>query len=191
MATTSASTRLRHAFKYPTDSDSEQDELDEEHQETLIASLQAEDTRKNTFYRKLFLAIPLTAALFCLYTLLLNTRSAQQALLSILSLSSLACTAYILWCMPIEPPGKKGKVAMYKLEAARGPVDRYLVYLDAGLAGVLLLASAVSWRKGAGEEALREALPTIVMGLTMLAREWMAPVDVEELRGKMYDYKGA
>ncbi|TKA23467.1 hypothetical protein B0A50_07494 [Salinomyces thailandicus] len=192
MATRSASARLRHAFKYPSDdTDSDDPELDEEHQEALIASLQAEDAAKNTLYRKAFLAIPLSAALFYLYTFLFYTRSVQQALLSILSLSSLGCTAYILHFMPVEPVDKKGKTAVYRLEAAKGPVERYLVVLDAALAGVLVLASVVSWRKGAQEDAWREVLPAVIMGLIMFARQQLAPVDIAQLQRAQYDYKGA
>ncbi|KAI6871014.1 hypothetical protein D0864_13659 [Hortaea werneckii] len=195
MATTSsaasASTRLRRTFHYPSESDSEPDDLDEEHQEQLISSLQDQDAAKTDFYRKAFLSIPLTAALFFLYTLVFNARSAQQVLLTILSLSSVLCTAYILLFMPVQRPERKGKIPLYKIDAASGPVDKYLVYLNAALAGILLLASGASWKHRALEEAWREALPSIVMALTMIARQLLAPVDIEELRMRMYDYKGA
>jgi len=185
-----ASTRLRQTFRYP-DEDSEPSDLDEEHQEKLIADLQTQDAQKTDLYRKAFLIIPLTGALFFLYTLVLNTHSAQQALISILGLSSLLCTAYILQFMPLQAPERKGKVPLYVLDAARGPVEKYLLYLNAALAGLLLLASAVSWRKGANEAAWREALPAMIMGITLFARQQLAPLDLEELQKAKYDYKGA
>lgn len=186
-----ATTRLRQTFRYPSDDDSEPDELDEEHQEILIASLQEEDARKNAFYRKAFLAVPLTSVLFFLYTLVLDTRTAQQALLAILGLSSLACSAYILHFMPLQLPEPKGKTPQYRLDAAKGPMERYLLLLNAGLAGLLLLAAAVSWRKGAGADGWREALPAMILAMTVFVRRQTAPLDLEELQKAKYDYKGA
>ena len=183
------STRLRQTFHYPS-SDSDTD-LDEEHQETLIAALQATDARQNFLYRNIFLAIPLTGALVFLYTLLFRTSTRQQALLAILGLSSLVCTAYILHFMPLQAPARKGKTAVYKLEAAKGPVERYLLLLNAGLAALLLLAAAVSWRKHRTADAWREALPAMILGMAMFARQQLAPLDLEELQKAKYDYKGA
>ena len=112
--------------------------------------------------------------------------------------------------MPIEAPERKGKRAVYRVEADRGPVERYLVYLNAGLAGLLLLAAGVSWGKGLAGEAWREALPgseswlcaliglgeeltsaTVIFGLTMFVRQQLAPLDLEELQKARYEYKGA
>ncbi|KAK4549884.1 hypothetical protein LTR36_005185 [Oleoguttula mirabilis] len=186
-----ASTRMRQTFHYPSDEDNEPDELDEEHQEILISALQAEDAQKNALYRKSFLAIPTAGALYFLYTLCFHSRTPQQALLAILGLSSLACTAYFMQFMPLQAPQRKGKVPMYQLEAAKGPVEKYLVWLNAGLAGLLLLAAAVSWRKGAGEDAWREALPAMILAMTLFARQQLAPLDLEELQKAKYNYKGA
>ncbi|KAK5134274.1 hypothetical protein LTR08_006818 [Meristemomyces frigidus] len=183
------STRLRQTFRYPS-SDSDTD-LDEEHQENLIASLQAADAQQNTLYRNAFLTIPLTGALFFLYTLVLHTSTRQQGLLAILGLSSLVCTAYILHFMPLQAPVRKGKTALYKLDAAKGPVERYMVYLNAGLAALLLLAAGVSWRKHQAADGWREALPGIILIMTLFARQQLAPLDLEELQKAKYDYKGA
>lgn len=185
-----ASTRLRKTFKYPTDDSSEPDELDEEHQEQLIESLQAEDARKNELYRAAFLSIPLSGAVFFFYRMF-KASSAQQTSLATLSLTSLICTAYILYFMPILAPKKKGKTAVYRFEAAQGPVEKYLVYLNVALAGFLLLAGVISWRKRANEDAWREALPALLMAITMFARQQLAPLNLEELERAMYDFKGA
>ena len=185
-----ATARLRKTFKYPSDDEDDPDELDEEHQERLIADLQAEDKARNELYRKLYLAIPAAAALFFLYAFFAS-RNAQQRLIALLSLSSLGCTAYMLHFMPLEAPARKGKVPQYKLDAAKGPVERYLVYLNAALAGILLLASTVSWRKGANAEAWQQALPAIIFGLTIFVRHQLAPLDLEDLQKAKYDYKGA
>ena len=153
-----ATTRLRKTFHYPSDSDSEPDELDEEHQEKLIASFQAEDAQKNELYRNAFISIPIISAVFFLYTFVVAS-TARQRLIALLSISSMISTACILKFLPIQAPERRGKRPVYQLEADKGPVERYLVYLNAALGGLLLLASALSWRKGLGSDAWREALP--------------------------------
>ena len=155
---------LRKAFRYPSENDdaSEPEELDEEHQERLIAELKEADDRKNNLYRMAFLAIPILAALF-FFTTLFTASTARQRLLALLSLSSMLCTAYILHFMPLKRPGRRGKRAVYQVEAEKSPVEKYLVYLNAALAGLLLVAAAVSWRKGAAHDAWREALPASML----------------------------
>ncbi len=153
-----ATTRLRKTFQYPSDTDSEPDELDEEHQEKLIALFQAEDAQKNELYRNAFLSIPLIGALFFLYTFIIASM-ARQRLIALLSVSSMLSTAYILKFMPIEAPDRKGKRPVYQVEAGKGPVERYMVYLNGALAGLLSLAAVVSWMKGLGDDAWREPLP--------------------------------
>lgn len=184
-----ASSRLRKTFEYP-DSDDSDEDVDEEHQELLIAQLQADDARKSELYRNLFLSIPFSAVIFYFITLL-SARNARQRLISLLAISSLASTAYILYYQPLEKEDKKGKRALYAVEAGKGPVERYLGALNAALAGVLLLAAVVSWRAGRGEEALREALPAVVMGLAAAVRVMLRPIDLEELEGAKFDLKGA
>lgn len=203
-----ATTRLRKTLQYPTDSDHESDdELDEEHQERLIADLKAEDARSNRIYRAGFLCIPLLGGLFFVYSF--STASTiRQRLIASLSLSSLLCTGYILHFMPIEAPDRKGKRPVYQVDAGKTPVEKYLIWLNAALAGVLLLAAAVSWRKGVKQDAWREALPAsesnrtlshlhaltnvaVIFGLTMSVRQQLAPLDLEELQKAKYEYKGA
>jgi hypothetical protein len=103
-----ATTRLRKTFHYPSDSDSEPDELDEEHQEKLIASFQAEDAQKNELYRNAFLSIHVISTLFFLYTFVVAS-TARQRLIALLSISSMISAAYILEFMPIEAPKRKEK----------------------------------------------------------------------------------
>ncbi|CAK1362881.1 unnamed protein product [Cercospora beticola] len=186
-----AAARLRRTFRYPSeDDDNEPEDLDEEHQEKLIADLEAEDSAKNELYRKAFLGIPFIASLVFLYTFV-TASSARQRLIAILGVSSLACTAYVLHFMPIEKPERKGKRAVYRVEAEKSPVEKYLVYLNAGLAALLELAAFVSWRQGRLDDAWRESLPAIIMGLTMFVRQQLAPLDLEELQKARYELKGA
>ena len=155
-----ATTRLRKAFRYPSesDSDNEPDELDEEHQEKLIATFQAEDAQKSNLYRHAFVSIPLISALFFLYTFIVASNT-RQRLIALLSVSSMISSAYISTFMPIESPARKGKRPVYQVEAAKGPVERYMILLNASLVGLLLVAAALSWRKGFNDDAWREALP--------------------------------
>lgn len=192
MAATTTSSRLRKAFRYPSDDDeSISSDLDEEHQEKLITDLQTKDDASNALYRKAFLAIPLTGAVFFLYSLLVASTTAQQRLLALLSLTSLLCTAYILHFQPLERPDRKGKKAVYKVEAERGPLERYLIPLNAGLVGLLQLAAVLSWRRGEAEAGWRQSLPALIYGLSMFVRWQLAPVDLEELKGARYELKGA
>lgn len=204
-----ASTRLRKAFRYPSESDSEDepDELDEEHQEKLISGFIAQDAKKNELYRNTFLAIPIISALFFTYTFF-TASTARQRTIALLSVSSMISTASILKFMPIEAPDRKGKKPMYQVEAEKGPLEKYLVYLNAALAGLLLVASTLSWRKGLNDDAWREALPAskcdvycetdvilthivVIMGITLFVRQQLAPLDLEELQKAMYEFKGA
>lgn len=155
-----AATRVRRAFRYPRDSDDEDEpeEMDEEHQERLITELRREDARKNDMYRKGFLMLPILGVVFFLYALITSS-TARQTLISAISISSLVCTAYILHYMPIQNPERKGKRAVYQIEAEKGAVEKYLVHLNAGLVGVLLLAAMSNWQK-ARDAAWREAIPS-------------------------------
>ncbi|KAK5697230.1 hypothetical protein LTR97_007365 [Elasticomyces elasticus] len=186
-----ATARLRRAVKYPSDDDDEPDELDEEHQEKLIADLKATDAQRNELYLMLFLALQLAGALYFAYAFVVRSRNAQQRLLALLSLSSTLCTAYILHYMRIEAPRRKGKTAVYKLNAAKGPVEEYLAYLNMALAAMLLLAATLSWRRSLYEDAARQALPAILFGSAMFVRQQVAPLDMEELQKAKYNYKGA
>jgi hypothetical protein len=194
----SAASRLRSAFRYPSDSDdsdpSSPIELDEEHQERLIDSLTSEDAAKTSLYRNLFLAIPASGALFFLYSFFFHAGSAQERLFALLALSSLIGTGYILHFIPVkqESERKKGKRALYQVEADKGgPIERYLVVILSVLVALLQLAAVVGWTKGDREKAYRESLPAVVFVLTMVVRLQLRPLDMEELQRARYEFKGA
>lgn len=176
---------LRKTFKYPSE-DSSDNELDEEHQEQLIDELRARSKASDAFYRKLFLVVPLIAGIFSLYTFLTERR-----ITSLLSLSSLVCTAYTLHYMPLKPEDKKGKTAMYKVHAAKSPLEQYLPILNAGMVGLLTIAAVVSWKRGFGEIAVREALAGVVWVVAMYVRWEARGVDLGELESRKYGLKGA
>ncbi|KAK0937552.1 hypothetical protein LTR29_010885 [Friedmanniomyces endolithicus] len=187
-----ATTRLRHAFRYPSEDEDEPDELDEEHQEKLIADLQAADTQRNELYRLFTLVIPLVSALYFIYIAIFGSSTAQQRIIALLSSSSVLCTAYLLLFMPPQAPVRNGNnTAAHQRDAMDGPIKQYLAYLSAALATLLLLAAVLSWRRGVYEEALRQALPAVVFGLTMFVRQQLAPLDLEDLQKARYLLKGA
>jgi hypothetical protein len=194
---TSAASRLRSAFRYPSDdsdSDSSPVEMDEEHQERLIDSLASEDAAKTSLYRDLFLAIPGAGALFFLYSCFFLAGSARERLFALLALTSLVGTGYTLRFIPVkrESERKKGKRALYQIEADKGgPIERYLVVILAVLVALLQLAAAVSWNKGDREKAYKESLPAVVFVLTMVVRLQLRPLDMEELQKARYEFKGA
>lgn len=160
-----ATTRLRRTFKYPSDSDSDDPpDLDEEHQETLLATLQAQDEATNTRYRHAFLFLPLITALAYTPSLLTAT-NATQIFLAFLSITAPGIGAYVLYFHPIRLPGKHGLRSLYvssgRSEEAGGvkPYERHLIVLGASLAGMLLLQSVAKWFEGDGEDVAWVALP--------------------------------
>ena len=153
-----ATTRLRKTFHYPGSSEEDSD-LDEEHQEALLTTLATRDMQQTTLYRNAFLSIPLLSAVYFLITLFTAT-TARQRLLALLSASSLACTGQVLYFLPVRAADRKGKRAVWRVEVEEGgPLGRWLPVLNAGLAGVIGLSAVASWRRGAVEDAWKEALP--------------------------------
>ncbi|KAK6417835.1 hypothetical protein LTR95_017273 [Oleoguttula sp. CCFEE 5521] len=184
-----ATTRLRKTFAYP-DSDSEPSDLDEEHQEALLSSLRDQDNARSQLYLQVYLVVPIIAALYYLYAMF-TASTARQTLISVLSLSSLLCTIGILYLIPIGAAIGKGKKPLYRVEAEKSPVERYLPTLNAALAGMLCLSAIASWRRGMMEDALRGTGPAIVSGFTMLSRQQLRPLDLEGLKQARYELKGA
>ncbi|KAH6885788.1 hypothetical protein B0T10DRAFT_84610 [Thelonectria olida] len=93
-ASTSTSARLRRTFHYPEEdsTDSQAEALDEQEQEELIELLAAENAARNAQFRRLLLAIPLIAT----FPYLPSLFRPATTLLALLSLTSLASTAYLL-----------------------------------------------------------------------------------------------
>jgi hypothetical protein len=99
-------TRLRRTFAYPTDEttspdDSPIDALDETEQESLITALAQQNALRNAQFRKLLFALPTLSAI----PYLLNLFTFVSFMPSVLSLTSLASTCWLLY---ILPPGKTG-----------------------------------------------------------------------------------
>lgn len=121
-----ASARLRKTFKYPSDDDdsggASRDEMDEEgddcsqhnikyitdgfvlEQENVISSLQATSRISNQAYTIIFTLLPLTLTpLFTYYLIFNSTTPARLRLLSLLALTSLLASSFIMFFMSSAP----------------------------------------------------------------------------------------
>lgn len=210
-----ATTRLRRTFAYPTESDSDDPpDLDEEHQEELLTTLQTQDEATSTLYRHLFLALPVLTSL--VYTpSLFTARTATATFIALLSIGVPGLAAYVLYFHPIKVPGRHGLRSLYVSSGQGGdsggvkPRERHLIVLGASLAVMLFLQTALAWWAGKGEEDWREVVPAgepstyhydgaltdtgiaVVYFLTLFVRQQLAPVDLEDLRKARYELKGA
>jgi hypothetical protein len=140
-------TRLRRTFAYPTDSDSDNNDppdLDEEHQEALLTTLQSQDETTSTLYRHLFLALPVLTSLAWLPTLF-RASNATQTFVALLSVCVPALAAWVLYAYPIKGSGEEGPRSLH-LSSGRGETPvRYWIVLGASLAAMLILQSGVLW----------------------------------------------
>ncbi|KAG4412937.1 hypothetical protein IFR04_013923 [Cadophora malorum] len=208
-----ATARLRKKFKYPTDTDSEEDgpeAMDEEEQNHLIQTMQQENATRNAQYSLLLLAISLLSTLPYIRTLF----TLHTTLLSILSITSLLSTAYLIHILPPHVTGLQyldnlntssfsaprslasKKAALLRAGVGGGPVEKYLPLLNCGLCVVLVGLGGVVGRKlegsGRGLWWGFEWLPAGVWGVTVLAKWVMGGVDPEgELGSLRYELKGA
>lgn len=131
-------------------------------QENLIARLRKDDEKRNDMYKvvtitsftfsfsecmqRILLIIPFISATVFLPTLM-TSPSPQTRLNSLLAISSLLCTAYILFLLP------NGKPANVRMNSAtfdgQGPIRRYLTYLNGGLS-ILVGLNAFRFRSKEG-----------------------------------------
>lgn len=149
-----ASTRLRRTFAYPTESDSDDPpDLDEEHQEALLTTLQSEDEATSTLYRHLFLALPVLTSLAYVPAFAWAS-GVTGTLIALLNVSVPALAAWVLYFHPVRVPGSHGLGSMSVGSGRRSetpggvvkPEVRYVIILGASLAAVLVLRSGVLWR---------------------------------------------
>ncbi|RFU34170.1 hypothetical protein B7463_g2109, partial [Scytalidium lignicola] len=198
--------RLRKTFRYPSDDDSDDslpEVMDEEEQESLIRNLQEENNARNRQYANLLVAFPLTSVLIYLPTLF----SRYYTLVSLLSISSLLSTAYLLFIFPPEYTGlplldtfnyPKKPSRSIPLKATplhthgNGPIAMYLPYLNLGLCVLLALSSLVG--NGPSEALVAFGFLPAGVYLTVLVAKFMMNNSVNperELEGLKYEFKGA
>ncbi|KAH8178235.1 hypothetical protein LIA77_03317 [Sarocladium implicatum] len=206
-----ASARLRKTFHYPADDDdgsnSEPEAMDEQEQENYIARLAAENTSRNTQFRRLLLALPAVSSLPYIPALF----RPSTTLLALLSLTSLASSVFLLLRLPLTSSGfpaldawaASGSTRLQQQQQLKkqrqailvdSPLETWLPSLNLGLAGVLVLlgfVSAEAWRGAFGWIGMGN-LPAVVFGVVVASKLLMGSVDPEaELGALKYDYKGA
>ncbi|KAM7220492.1 hypothetical protein V8F06_004081 [Rhypophila decipiens] len=95
--------RLRKTFQYPTDESSLENSpeaLDEEEQETLITTLATQNETRNYQFRQFLLLLPAISSIPYVLFIFFPPRSFRTSttyVLCLLSLSSLASTAFLVW----------------------------------------------------------------------------------------------
>ena len=141
------------------------------------------------------------------------SRLFQVQIVSILSISSLVATAYILIFIPNTNGAAGSGQARTTGTAAfskNGPLERYLSTLNGGLSFLLSLSAySVKGKHGVHEgfwllcllpfgrsyalQARRRYanIVLVVFFIIMLARQLMLSVDIDELEKLKYGYKGA
>ncbi|KAK4189981.1 hypothetical protein QBC35DRAFT_117572 [Podospora australis] len=214
-----ATARLRKTFRYPSDDEDNTSlpgALDEQEQESLIASLSERNSSRNATTRYLLLALPILSTIP--YILFFLPSSSSNRILGILGLSSLAATTFLIFKKSPEKtgipildgltePNVSTKSARQKRAALLsagteeggdvGPLESYLPYLNMVIALLSALTGLVQGHqhnantKGV-HPVLLGALPGVIYAVVLFAKVVMASVDPErELGGLRYGYKGA
>lgn len=125
---------------------------------------------------------------------LLTSRLFQARILCLLSMSSLICTAYILIFIPKNKPDARNQKHTQQIhQHSSTPIRRYISYLN-GILSTLILLNAFSLE---GKRGVHEGfwllciLPAGEKYFLWRACYNMLDVDISELEGLRYEYKGA
>ena len=171
-------------------------------QENLIRTLVQQNANVNILYIRILLAVPILSIIPYVGTLF----NARTSFLSILSISSLLCTTYLLYSLP---PSRTNIPILDSLNAPKsttssphstrvpsriqfdGPIAQYLPLLNLGL-GIVLGLLGMVFR---GREEVWWGfgwLPAGDYAVVLLAKVVMGGVDPEaELGDLRYGFKGA
>ncbi|KIW31901.1 uncharacterized protein PV07_03489 [Cladophialophora immunda] len=208
--------RLRKTFKYPSedDEDMSHEEMDEEEQEHLLQNLQASEISTNAIYTMVFTGLPLIVTLPFMWYLSMST-SRAMAFLCLLSITSLASSAYIMYMIPTStplgslsattrtaPPTRQRQTygtgisqTGFLLTSAESPINQYLPYLNAFIGALLFIASMGYRSRTDVPEGLWLflLLPGLIFGMVFITRRSMSDVHagLAELDGLRYEYRGA
>ncbi|KAI1005411.1 hypothetical protein K3495_g2805 [Podosphaera aphanis] len=195
----------RQTYHYP--SDNEEDTpavvLDDQEQESLIQTLVHENATTNQTYTRVLLALPLLAIVPYIRTLL----TPGTALLSLLSITSLLATMYLLVVLPPEHTGfaflDRGAPRSHPSHhnvrrpsslgsSSHGPLVHYLPYLNMVVCATQAVLGAAKHHRGAELWVGFSWLPSVIYGAVLLAKWMMSDVDpARDLNGLRYEFKGA
>ncbi|KAL2000562.1 hypothetical protein VTN02DRAFT_2928 [Thermoascus thermophilus] len=194
--------RLRRTFRYPEDTDDDnegREELDDEEQEKVIKELQMQNERRNAEYTLAFAVIPLVSAAAFLPAVLSSSATADQRTLHLLSIVSLLATAYVMRYIPLrqinQKKGRQGLLIRDEVEENSSAhfLRKHLISANAALCTLLALASCLigSSERSDHVQWISYLVPGALLGAILIARKVMASVDVGQLEGLRYEYKGA
>ncbi|OAA61025.1 hypothetical protein SPI_05049 [Niveomyces insectorum RCEF 264] len=171
------STRLRRAFRHDDDDDRDDDEpdvLDEEEQDALIQTLAEQNQRRNEQFRQGLLAVPALAAVpflvaACSRSAATATAHSSPVLVSLLGLSSLVATAYLVHQQPPAVTGIPLLDAWSGAGAGAGRRDKGKGRATAGtLFGFRLPPALLSLLSSSPSSPLRRLLPLLNAGLCVM-----------------------
>ncbi|KAK3989844.1 hypothetical protein QBC44DRAFT_78753 [Cladorrhinum sp. PSN332] len=202
MARKSASARLRKTFRYPSDDDNGHNSdnslpeiMDEQEQDHLITTLTQSNAQRNATTTRFLFLLPLISTIPFFLPIFLAHPSSPSPVFTLISLSSLAATTFLIHTLPPEKTGisfldSSGSIPGLDV---KGPLEKYLPYLNLGLVVLAVLNGLLEQRvKGTHNGVLLGLLPGVVYGVVVGAKVMMAGVDPErELKGLKYGYKGA
>ncbi|KAJ6107946.1 hypothetical protein N7523_009269 [Penicillium sp. IBT 18751x] len=181
--------RLRKAFRYPDESGSEREELDEEEQERVIQQLQSQNEARNAQYSMIFTGIPLLLTTTFIPSIL-SASTFGEALLSFLGILSLVGSAYTMRHAPLHPD-RKGKKPLL----AENDRLAWLLSALVPVNGAVCLVLTACFVIGAGASytihPVLYLIPGAMLAVILLARETMLSVDLSTLKDLQYEYKGA
>lgn len=170
-------------------------DLDEDEQDALINSLRRKDLSTISFWTPVFSLLPVVISILYIPSLLPYT-SRREKLLSVLSITCLLSSSYVLYYIPKDQhSSSKNKIWLgmepklkEKLINMSSPVNVYLPILNTGMAVVLGIISYMLWMRN--DVFVWTILPTIIYIIIMIVRRVLVPLDIEGLEKMKYLLKG-
>lgn len=155
--------------------------LDEQEQEEIVAALAYQNQTSSKSFRLVITALCLVPIIVAAH--LMNR---HNLFISLLTISSLAMTAFTLYCLPADTA-----------EHIDGPLARFLPFLNGVLA---FLITCIAWVNVTGERSERYSvftsihiLPLVMCTLATFIRHSIATTSrsIRDLEKKKYTLKGA
>ncbi|PLB34022.1 uncharacterized protein BDW47DRAFT_84701 [Aspergillus candidus] len=190
-----ATPRLRKAFRYPDDSDDDEQgraELDDEEQESVLDQLRTQIDQRNAEYSNMFAIVPLLSTIIFVPQLLAGSSRALEPLLALLGIASLITTAYIMKYMPLRKTDSRFTQAALKPEAPTSILE-YLLLANIIVSGLLTVSYVFLPRveSSLSHRQVTYVVPGVMLVIVFVVRRLMVSVNIEELEKLRYDYKGA
>lgn len=154
--------------------------------------MKAREDERNALYNMIFSLLPVVLVGPFFYMLVYSERT--TAPLCLLAITSLLSSAYTMHYLPIDS-ARPAATRHPLLATSDGPIERYLPYLNAGIAVFLCLGALIvrSKQHSTNGHWLFFLLPALVLGIITITRRSMVDIQIGigELDGMRYEYKGA